>query len=361
MVHSATCRAVHGDRLHPPGLACQGRRGQLGPHPQLSEDGTDLAAHGGDGHVGCTGDVVDGSTAAQGPQHLRLAGRELLERGEAFLRLRLVTPQSSQMLLALMAVQQRAGRQHRPHRLDQVTEREDLVDDPHGPCAHAPCEPEWVGHTRDHERLRALLLECGKQVQGITTVPEVEVQQDQVRLVLVDAGREVTTRLRVEDGHVEALPLQGRGDRLREESVVLDHGQPGCHALPHMDDDRITPAGLAGTMSPPTSSPDPVAVAVAPWLLADGLATVLARRGVEVVHVGADTHGHFAVAIATPGAPVVSADVLVELGNGPAGTAVATARTPAGGPLVQLDGLDAIVDFVRSLAVGSLEVPDGQR
>ena len=265
------------------------------------------------------------------------------------------------MLLAFMVMQQRAGLQHRPNCLDQVTEGEGLVDDPYGPCTHASCEPEWVGHARDHECLRAPILQRGKQVQGIASVPEVEVQQSQVRVVLANAHHEITPGKHVEDRHVEALPVQGGGDRLREESVVLDHDQAGCHALPHVDDDGSTPIGLAVTMSPPTPSPDPVAMAVIPWLLADGLATVLAGRGLEVVHVDTATHGHFAVAITTPGAPAVSADVLVELGNGPAGTAMATARTPSGGPLVQLDGLDAIVDFVRGLAVDPLEVPDGQR
>lgn len=102
-------------------------------------------------------------------------------------------------------------------------------------------------------------------------------------------------------------------------------------------------------------------MAVSPRLLADSLAGLLAREGVEVVPITTMTGEHFDLAVVTPGEPPVSAQLIVELVDGPAGTAAATARGPSGGPLVRLHGLAAIIDFVRDLATHALEIPDGQR
>lgn len=88
---------------------------------------------------------------------------------------------------------------------------------------------------------------------------------------------------------------------------------------------------------------------------------MLVGDGVEVVMVTGSTSEHFALAVTTASDLALSADLVVELEDGPVGTAAATARAPFGGPLVRLQGLTAILDFIRGWTAHSLDVSDPQR
>lgn len=96
-----------------------------------------------------------------------------------------------------------------------------------------------------------------------------------------------------------------------------------------------------------------VALAITPRLLEDSLASLLAAEGIDSArHRGG---AHVAIAIVTPDALPVAADVAIVLGNGEGASASAVVQGDDGAPVLRLDGLPAIMQFVRTWAAGHLE------
>lgn len=90
-----------------------------------------------------------------------------------------------------------------------------------------------------------------------------------------------------------------------------------------------------------------VAVAAVPRLLSDSLQRVLADAGVETTIVLEPTSEHFDVAIVTPGAAPVSAEIVITLDDGADGQGAGIVTTP-GHDDRRLEGLPSIVDFVSA-------------
>jgi hypothetical protein len=112
-----------------------------------------------------------------------------------------------------------------------------------------------------------------------------------------------------------------------------------------MDDAGGSPAVFGIDVSPSTAPR--IAIAASPPLLAASLASLLADVNATVVVVDAPTTSRFDLVLVAGDGPRVSAETSVMLDNGPRGGAVAYV-TDLAGPGVLLDGLPAIVDFVRA-------------
>jgi hypothetical protein len=91
-----------------------------------------------------------------------------------------------------------------------------------------------------------------------------------------------------------------------------------------------------------------VALSATPPLLLDGLQRLLATAGVEVTIVLGETHEPFDVAITAAGRPAVAAPLVIELDDGPAGLGIGTISGAGGEPIVVLEGLPAIIDFITA-------------
>jgi hypothetical protein len=112
-----------------------------------------------------------------------------------------------------------------------------------------------------------------------------------------------------------------------------------------MDDAAGSPV-VFGTDVSPSTAPR-IAIAASPPLLAASLASLLADVNASIVVVDAPTTSGFDLALVTGDGPRVSAETSIVLDNGPRGVAVAYV-TDLAGPGVLLEGLPAIVDFVRA-------------
>jgi hypothetical protein len=120
-----------------------------------------------------------------------------------------------------------------------------------------------------------------------------------------------------------------------------------------MDDATGSPAVFGTDVSP--STPPRIAIAASPPLLAASLASLLADVNARIVVLDAPTTDRFDLALVTADGPGVSAEASIVLDNGPGGSAMATVAGLAR-PGVVLEGLPAIVDFVRAWVAARRQV-----
>lgn len=117
-----------------------------------------------------------------------------------------------------------------------------------------------------------------------------------------------------------------------------------------MDEDARA-AGVLSMRMETSPAPERIVVDVTPRLLADALVRLLSDAGLDVLRLGPGgvPPGNVAVAIVTSTSAATArlADVVVELGSDPDGHAAARVTGVVGTPVVTLDGVSTIIDFVR--------------
>lgn len=296
----------------------------------------------------------------QTAKHFCLSGRQLRKGRKLAGLLCLVATQKGQVFFALVHAQQAALIDCDPNPIQQFLERPTLVKDPDRPSTDALGSLHRVRYARDDHDRDARFSQWTDRMQRIPSVPKVEVQQCDGRLMCCHRADEVRGGGGIDHVDLDTVRSQGSRHGLRDQSVVLDqHDTIRHHRVVKVEDAGERMLVLRKDMKPTTDRPR-IAIAASPPLVAATLVSLLSDLDAEVVVAIEATDERFDLALVIPDGPALAADAVVELSSAPGGFLRATV-SGADGPARILDGSTTIIDFVHAWAEHAHELIDSGR